>query len=191
MKKTRFAVFMATAMVCGAALASCSEYREEYIEPTATKASAQTLIYFVGDMLDLFDLTYTVGGETIVLTESNTAEVQYKGETMRLYQGENKIYTQFPVKESAKASCYFKEGVDLSAAEPTDYCFYVKVNVDNDNDNKWSSMAVDADLYSYGGGVDWPRVAQNESAMARYGKVDVAIDFEFKSAGDVAIGISR
>ena len=193
MKKTSFAAFMATAMVCGAALVACDKNNTTPVTPvtpTAKSASTKTSVYFAADMLDMFDLKCNIAGEEVVLTKSNTTETVYKNENVLLYQAEA-TYTEFPVKKQATASCTLKDGIDLATAEPSDYCLYLEVKVGNDNKNSWSAFNVDSDTFLYSGDVEWSLVDKDPEYREMFTNAHVVADIEFAAADKVSVVISR
>ncbi len=193
MKKTRIAAFMATSMVCGAALVACDKNNstpDTPVTPTATSAAAKTSVYFAPAMLDMFDLKCDIAGEEVVLSMSNTTETVVNNHTMRLYQAEAN-YTEFPVKKQATATCTLKDGIDLATAEPSDYCLYLEVKVSNDNKNTWSAINVDSDMFLYSGDVDWSEVDADPEFKEEFTNARVVADIEFAAADKVSVSISR
>lgn len=135
-------------MIAGVTLTSCSDDDNNNSTSKATKATAQPVVYITDDMLTLYDVTCTVDGKTVTLTKDNTvATSQQKigvytyNYDLREYKIPATTYTKFPSSMEVTTSAKVKSNVNLQEVDKFNFCLCLSMNLTNDNDSKWSSVA--------------------------------------------------
>ncbi len=139
MNKKSFSLLAGMAMVvAGFAFASCSSNDDDIKNPTvnATEAYARPVIIVSDKMLDVYDVTCNIDGNTVTVTKDNTVAI---GDTivdkttysMRKYVGAAKTYTQFPSYPTFVEHIKVKDGMDLRTVDKTSlvrYAYYDYTN---------------------------------------------------------------
>lgn len=150
-----YSFLIAMAMVvAGITLTSCGD-DDNNLTPSgkATEAYLTTTVYVAEPMLEYYDATCTIDGQTITLTKDNTeAENMTVGElsfNLRKYTFAKKTYKSFPSTLNIVQSVKVKTGVDLKNIERLDqFAMYTHVSFANNNttnyaDGEWKTITGD------------------------------------------------
>lgn len=175
------------AIFSGAVLTSCGN--DEPASPRAKTTTAEPSVYFVGSMLDLFDITCTINGQTTVLTRDNTTKVTHSLRTLRQYKLSTITYSKFPASCKASITCKLKDGVDLSSLFRSDYCLYAHMTYGNDNNNTWATQYNGTADLNYEDNVDWSDMTSSEITK-KYCKTR-SVEVTFTTANDVVCEYSK
>lgn len=132
-------------VMAGLMLTSCGG--DDDGDPTtsgATTATAEPVLCIQSEMLDYFDITCTIDGETVTLTKDNTYNTTYTPfggfpQSVCRYQAASKQYKKFPATMNLTAQCKVKDGVNLKNMEELTYLFYVDIIPSNNNGDKFST----------------------------------------------------
>ena len=107
----------------------------------ATTATAQGVLYFTDSMLGIYDITYAVDGDTVVVTEENSDTTSYDMGLgvykVRKYVAPQKAYKIFPATMKITAEAKVKAGKSLETAGTFDYFFVLDKVITNDKGNAW------------------------------------------------------
>ena len=201
MNRKAISLFIGAAMaVTGVAFTSCGGDDDvtplKPVEKVAKTATAQPVIYFAEDMLDIYDLTCTVDGETVTLTRDNTENSVYKDPilplqySVRKYTSAQKTFTTFPATMEVTAQAKVKEGVDLRAVGEFDYCFTLDNVLSNDNDNSWSQIN-NTCKFHYTEGLDFTDAADDEPLLIEKQNAVRTAKLTFTNAAYVTITYSE
>lgn len=147
-----FSLLMAMAMVvAGVTLTSCSDDENE-VKPSgkATEAYLTTTVYVAEPMLEYYDATCTVDGQTVTLTKDNTVAEDKTIDgllfNLRKYTFAVKTYKSFPSTLNIEQSVKVKSGVDLKTIDRLDqFAMYTYVDFGNNNttnyaDGEWKTI---------------------------------------------------
>ncbi len=153
MNKKIFSILIAMAMVVvGLSLTSCGDDDEDVVKPSnkATEAYLTPTVYISEAMMDYFDATCTIDGQTVTLTRDNTEADNMTVEgilfNIRKYKGATKTYKGFPSSLVVVQNVKPKAGVVLKDISRLDqFVMYTHVNFANNNttnyvDGEWNTI---------------------------------------------------
>lgn len=150
MKRKFFSLFIGMAMIItGTALSSCSNNDDDEKKPSEWATTAP-LIYCSESMMEYFDVTCTIDGKTVTLTNDNTEAVEQtlhdsNGDPMyfklRCYVGDKKEHTSFPATSTVVETVKEKSGVDISKIDKLhQFVMYIKFDTTNANNDEWETL---------------------------------------------------
>ncbi len=193
MNKKSFSLLAGMAMVvAGFAFASCSSNDDDIKNPTvnATEAYARPVIIVTDNMLDVYDVTYTIDGNTVTVTKDNTVAI---GDTtvakttysMRKYVGAAKTYTQFPSYPTFVEHIKVKDGKDLRTVDKISLVRYAYYDYTNNSALHGMTGFAGSIIASFGTMVG---SKMSESAAKTYSDMTVQINDTLKSANFIGRG---
>lgn len=197
MNRKIISLFMGAAMaVTGVIFTSCGGDDDGYdIKPAdkvAKIAAAQPVIYFAEDMLDIYDITCTVDGETVTLTKNNTENSTYTDPIMKTqtpvlkYTSAQKTFATFPATMNVTAQAKVKAGVNLKTVGEFDYCFTLDNVLSNDNNNSWSQIN-NTCKFSYTEGLDFSEADDDDPLLIEKQNVVRTAKVTFTNAANVTV----
>ena len=193
MNKKSFSLLAGMAMVvAGFAFASCSSNDDDIKNPTvnATEAYARPVIIVTDNMLDVYDVTYTIDGNTVTVTKDNTVAI---GDTtvdkttysMRKYVGAAKTYTQFPSYPTFVEHIKVKDGIDLRTTDKISLVRYAYYDYTNNSALHGMTGFAGSIIDTFGTMVG---SKMSESAAKTYSDMTVQINDTLKSANFIGRG---
>ncbi len=147
MNKKLFSLLAGMTMVfAGLTLASCggdddNNGNEGGLQPVgkATEAYATPVVIVSDNMLDIYDATCTINGQSVTLTRDNTVLFDTTSNgyaySVRKYVGATKTYNQFPAQLNIVEHLKLKDGVDVKTASKFDMVINAKFVYTNNNVN--------------------------------------------------------
>ena len=193
MNKKSFSLLAGMAMVvAGFAFASCSSNDDDIKNPTvnATEAYARPVIIVSDNMLDVYDVTCTIDGNTVTVTKDNTVAI---GDTtvakttysMRKYVGAAKTYTQFPSYPTFVEHIKVKDGIDLRTTDKISLVRYAYYDYTNNSALHGMTGFAGSIIDTFGTMVG---SKMSESAAKTYSDMTVQINDTLKSANFIGRG---
>lgn len=193
MNKKSFSLLAGMAMVvAGFAFASCSSNDDDIKNPTvnATEAYARPVIIVTDNMLDVYDVTCTIDGNTVTVTKDNTVAI---GDTtvdkttysMRKYVGAAKTYTQFPSYPTFVEHIKVKDGIDLRTTDKISLVRYAYYDYTNNSALHGMTGFAGSIIDTFGTMVG---SKMSESAAKTYSDMTVQINDTLKSANFIGRG---
>lgn len=193
MNKKSFSLLAGMAMVvAGFAFASCSSNDDDIKNPTvnATEAYARPVIIVSDNMLDVYDVTCTIDGNTVTVTKDNTVAI---GDTtvdkttysMRKYVGAAKTYTQFPSYPTFVEHIKVKDGIELRTTDKISLVRYAYYDYTNNSALHGMTGFAGSIIDTFGTMVG---SKMSESAAKTYSDMTVQINDTLKSANFIGRG---
>lgn len=188
MKKKLFLAMMAiVAVFATLSFSACSSDDDDNNNGGGSGASSNKVIPKVAiaeDMLNLFDVTITVNGKTVALTNGNTKTESLKyavlgqtfTKTVRTCSLDAVVLSESAPSMQVTVEAKFKSGVNLAEQPNSDYLLAPLAVVSNS-----SSAVFGTEMIDYKSGVNWKEVAENQR-QSSYEKGAV-LTLEQKGAG--------
>lgn len=183
-----FVIVMAM-VVIGVSLISCGD--DDDIKTSKAKvASDKAIAYVTSDMIANYDITLTIDGQSVAITESNTESAQYTSSNgsheVRKYTSA-KSFSTFPVTSSASLRCKLKDGKKFKELGKIDYLLSLQLDVNNDNNNTWSEYDNSLRNYTPHWGIRCADVNDNYIQRLKLEDATITAVASFKAADRVTV----
>lgn len=184
-----------TMIVAGITLTSCGDDGDD-LTPAgkATEAYLTHTVYVSESMMDYFDATCTIDGQTITLTKDNTEteNMTIAGTVfnLRKYTFAKKTYKSFPSTLNIVQDVKVKQGVNLKEVTRLDkFAMYIHVNFANNNttnyaDGEWKTIKGDFESV-FQSGVHFDQMS--DEMLKRYQNPTLTTTINMSSANEANI----